>query len=86
VAQPDQGLAEWARGYEPSEREEKLLATYTEGRTFARQALASLGVLSPADAARYAWALGWPTRENLESRGRTRWTHLQALARMVRPR
>ena len=86
VAQPDHGLAEWAGRYEPGEREEKLLATYTDGRTFARQALASLGVLAPADAARYAWALAWPTKENLESRGRTRWTHLRALARTARPR
>ena len=85
VAQPDHGLVAWAGRYQPGERETKLLATYTDGRTFARQALASLGVLSPTDAARYAWALAWPTKQNLESRGRTRWTHLQALARSTLP-
>ena len=86
VAQPDHGLVAWAGRDRPGEREEKLLATYAEGRTFARQALASLRVLSPPDAARYAWALAWPTKENLESRGRTRWTHLRALVRTVRSR
>ena len=86
VAQPHNGLVEWAGRYQPDERETKLLATYIDGRTFARQALASLGVLSPNEAARYAWALAWPTRENLESRGRTRWTHLRALARSTLPR
>lgn len=86
VAQPDHDLVAWAGRYRPGEREEKLLATYAQGRTFARQALASLGVLSPTDAARYAWALAWPTKESLESRGRTRWTHLRALARTVRQR
>ena len=86
VAQPDDGLMAWARRYRPGDGEEELLATYAEGRTFARQALASLGVLAPADAARYAWALAWPTKENLRSRGRTRWTHMRALAGTIRRR
>ena len=82
---PAHPLAEWARGYVPTRREQQALALYmSTDRSYARMALASTRVV-PGFVSKLAYlrALGLPSREYVADRERNyrrRWRHAARIA------
>ncbi|HUP72469.1 MAG TPA: hypothetical protein VM282_05430, partial [Acidimicrobiales bacterium] len=82
---PPHPLAEWARGYVPTRREQRALALYmSTDRSYASMALASTRVV-PGVVAKLAYlrALGLPKREYVADRERNylrRWRHATRIA------